>query len=142
MNFYLPELELEDAFRRFEYFLYFCVVILTQPITIPDMRNILILRSLDYRKSVHIIQLLKKKIRLYRFGKEFISCLSRANVRAFHENPDRIYTELTFIYLKAHKKSFSFCCLYDKQCRSRSDCSCWSSMIWVHTVCLYTYVNQ
>ena len=26
-------------------------------------------------------------------GRELISC----NVRAFHENPDRIYTELTFI---------------------------------------------
>ena len=32
----------------------------------------------------------------YLFGKELISCLSRANVRAFHENPDRIYRELTF----------------------------------------------
>ena len=26
-----------------------------------------------------------------------ISCLSRANVRAFHENPDHIYTQLIFI---------------------------------------------
>ena len=26
-----------------------------------------------------------------------ISFLSRANVRAFHENPNRIHTELTFI---------------------------------------------
>ena len=26
-----------------------------------------------------------------------ISCLGRANVRAFHENPNRIHTELTFI---------------------------------------------
>ena len=31
------------------------------------------------------------------FGKELISFLSRANVRAFHENPNRIHTELTFI---------------------------------------------
>ena len=31
------------------------------------------------------------------FGKELISFLSRANVRAFHENPSRIHTELTFI---------------------------------------------
>ena len=34
--------------------------------------------------------------RFYLFGKELISGLSRANVRAFHENPDRIYTGLTF----------------------------------------------
>ena len=27
-----------------------------------------------------------------------ISCLGRANVRAFHENPNCIHTELTFIY--------------------------------------------
>ena len=29
-------------------------------------------------------------------GEELISCLGRANVRAFHENPNRIHTELTF----------------------------------------------
>ena len=29
--------------------------------------------------------------------KELISCLSRANVCAFHENPDRLYTELAII---------------------------------------------
>ena len=34
---------------------------------------------------------------IYIFGNEFISLLSRANVRAFHENPNRIHTELTFI---------------------------------------------
>ena len=28
---------------------------------------------------------------------KIISVLSRANVRAFHENPNRIHTELTFI---------------------------------------------
>ena len=28
---------------------------------------------------------------------ELISFLGRANVRAFHENPNRIYTELTYI---------------------------------------------
>ena len=32
-----------------------------------------------------------------KFCKELISFLSRANVRAFHENPNRIHTELTFI---------------------------------------------
>ena len=31
------------------------------------------------------------------FGKELISFLSRANVRAFHEIPNRLHTELTFI---------------------------------------------
>ena len=34
---------------------------------------------------------------IYNFGKELISFLSRANRRAFHENPNRIHTELTFI---------------------------------------------
>ena len=29
-----------------------------------------------------------------------------------------------------------------KQCQSRSDCSCRSSLIWVHTVYLYTYISQ
>ena len=39
----------------------------------------------------------RREIRLYLFGKELISCLSSANVRAFHKNADRIYTELTFV---------------------------------------------
>ena len=30
-------------------------------------------------------------------GKEIISFLSRVNVRAFHENPNRLHAELTFI---------------------------------------------
>ena len=34
---------------------------------------------------------------LFICGKELISFLCRANVRAFHENPNRIHTELTFI---------------------------------------------
>ena len=39
-----------------------------------------------------------REIRFYLyFGEEIISCLGRANVRAFHENPNRIHTELTFI---------------------------------------------
>ena len=29
--------------------------------------------------------------------KELLSCFSHANKRDFHENPDHIYTELTFI---------------------------------------------
>ena len=39
----------------------------------------------------------RRKIGFYLFGKEVISCLNCANLRAFHENPHRIYTELTFI---------------------------------------------
>ena len=35
----------------------------------------------------------KREIRFYLFVKESRSCFSRANVRAFHENPDCIYTE-------------------------------------------------
>ena len=34
---------------------------------------------------------------LLRKGNQVFSFLSRANVRAFHENPNRIHTELTFI---------------------------------------------
>ena len=33
----------------------------------------------------------------YLFGKELINCLSSANVRAFHENSNRFYTEHRFI---------------------------------------------
>ena len=32
--------------------------------------------------------------------------------------------------------------LLDKQWRPRSDCSCRSSLIWVNTVCFYTYISQ
>ena len=32
-----------------------------------------------------------------KFGEEIISYLGRANVRAFHENPNRIHTERTFV---------------------------------------------
>ena len=34
---------------------------------------------------------------IHKFGKELISFLGRANLRAFHENPNCIHTELTFI---------------------------------------------
>ena len=44
----------------------------------------------------------RREIRFYLFCKGLISCLSGANVHAFHENCDRIYIELTFINLKAH----------------------------------------
>ena len=31
---------------------------------------------------------------------------------------------------------------FNKQCRPISDCSCNNSLIWVHTVCPYTYVSR
>ena len=34
---------------------------------------------------------------IYKFGEELISCLGCGNVRAFHENPNRIQLDLTFI---------------------------------------------
>ena len=37
------------------------------------------------------------EIRFCLFGKELLSCLSGANVHAFHENCYQIYTKLTFI---------------------------------------------
>ena len=50
-----------------------------------------------------------------KFGKELISFLSRANVRAFHENPNRIHLEghnhniyvfcCPLIYLKLHRQT-------------------------------------
>ena len=53
---------------------------------------------------------LKGEIRFYLFGKELIGCLSRAKMRAFHENPNRIHTELTFVNAESayHKKSYVF----------------------------------
>ena len=45
----------------------------------------------------------KRESRLYLFGKELISCSSRANVRAFHENSDRDKTlNSHLLTLKAH----------------------------------------
>ena len=48
--------------------------------------------------------------------------------------------------LKGHKHKryvfvFHFWSLLDKQCGPRSDCSCRSSLIWVHNVCLSAYVK-
>ena len=46
---------------------------------------------------------LTREIRFYLlFSEEIISCLGRANVRAFHENPNCIHTEFTLITLKVH----------------------------------------
>ena len=53
-------------------------------------RNFFICRNLSFYGELKFIIYLS-------FGKELISFLSRANVRAFHENLNRIHTELTFI---------------------------------------------
>ena len=92
----------------------------------------------------------RKEIRFLQFGKELISCLSHANVRAFMKILT-VYTlnsHLSTLKESIPKKLYALVVcwniwsLFDKQCRSRSDCSCRSSLTWVHTVCLYTYVNQ
>ena len=46
----------------------------------------------------------KRENRFYLFGNELISCLSRANKCAFHENPKRIFYTLNshLLTLKAH----------------------------------------
>ena len=69
----------------------------------------------------------KRGNRVYLFGKDLINSLSSADVRAFH-------------LLLSSAEIFSR--LFDKQCRSRSDGSCWSSLIWFRTVYLYTYVTN
>ena len=51
---------------------------------------------------VRQFHLLKKGNQVLSIGKELLSCFSHPNKRAFHENPDHIYTELTFINLKAY----------------------------------------
>ena len=46
---------------------------------------------------IRLFHLLKKGNQVLSIGKELYSCLSNANKRAFHENPDHIYTELTYV---------------------------------------------
>ena len=46
---------------------------------------------------VRLFHLLKKGNQVLSIGKELFSCLSHANKRDFHENPDYIYDDLTFI---------------------------------------------
>ena len=46
---------------------------------------------------VQLFHLLKKGKQVLSIGKELLSCFSHANKRDFNENPDHIYTELTFI---------------------------------------------
>ena len=44
-------------------------------------------------------------------GSIYLAKMSRANVRAFHENADRICTEITFVnpLFTIHKKVVGFC---------------------------------
>ena len=46
---------------------------------------------------VRIFHLLRKGNQVLSIGKELLSSFSHAKKRDFHENPDHIYTELTFI---------------------------------------------
>ena len=46
---------------------------------------------------VRLFHLLKKGNQVLSIGKELLSCFSHAKKRDFLENPDHIYTELTFI---------------------------------------------
>ena len=46
---------------------------------------------------VRLFHLLKKGNQVLYIGKELLSCFSHAKKRDFHENPDHINTELTFI---------------------------------------------
>ena len=46
---------------------------------------------------VRFFHLLKKGNQVLYIGKELLSCFSHASKRDFHENPDHICTELTFI---------------------------------------------
>ena len=60
----------------------------------------LLVSSAKQGKSGSIYNLVKvskvAKIR-NRYNQVILSCLGRANLRAFHENPNRIHTEVTFI---------------------------------------------
>ena len=40
---------------------------------------------------------LTRETKFYLFGRELRSCLDRTNARTLHENPDRLYSELTCI---------------------------------------------
>ena len=68
-------------------------------------------------------------------------------MRAFHENPNRIHTELTFINPQC-AYSQNVCLLSSTKIFEGSytnsvdpDQTCRSSLIWVHNVCLFAYVK-
>ena len=80
----------------------------------------------------------RREIRFYLIGKVLKSCLSRTNVRAFHENPDRMFTlDSHLLTLKAHIRKSRMFFLSAEIFEASSS----NSLIW-HTACLYTYVNQ
>ena len=57
-----------------------------------------------------LFHLHKKGNQVLSIGKELLSCFSHATKRDFHENPDHIYTELTFINPLSvlQKKTYTF----------------------------------
>ena len=61
---------------------------------------------------------------IYNLVKNKISCLGHAKVRAFHENPNRIHTEVNLLTLKAlNHKMYVFCLLF-KYLKSRRQRVC------------------
>ena len=54
--------------------------------------------------------LLKKGNQVLSIGKELFSCFSHAKKRDFHENPDHIFTELTYInpLIVYYKETYAF----------------------------------
>ena len=76
-------------------------------------RNTLNMHNIDFSLSVKVVTLIfvhvygcgsaissakqGKSGYIYNLVKNKISCFGRAKVRAFHENPNRIHTEVTFI---------------------------------------------
>ena len=87
---------------------------------------------------------------LFLEGHKFFLSAEPAGLYNSVQNPHCLSSTL-LIHVLALKapittKIVCFCHLYYvsevfliKQCRPRSDCSCWSSLIWVHTVYPYTY---
>ena len=62
--------------------------------------------------------------------------------RAFHNHPSVIYIGLKSQQLSsALASACDFKSHFCKQCGPRSDCSFRSSLIWVHTVCLYAKIG-
>ena len=66
--------------------------------------------TLIYLGVVRLFHLLKKGNQVLSIGKELLNCFSHAKKRDFHENPDHIYTELTFINPLSvyYKKSYAY----------------------------------
>ena len=59
---------------------------------------------------VRLFHLLKKGNQVLSVGKELLSCFSHAKKRDFHENPDHIYTELTFkLFKRLLQKNVCLC---------------------------------